>query len=184
MYRGTNYRKASDVFKFRLSPNGNNNISTLSSSENFTPIPPAHPVQNIKSNNVMNVTNITRYNKNADTDIREPEVFGPSMWFTLHNGAIHYPKEASPIVAEKMKGFILGFPYMIPCEKCQHHAIAYIEEHCSSIDEAIKGSDSLFMFFWKFHNYVNERLNKPQISLENAKKLYSENSTIKIMNYT
>jgi hypothetical protein len=183
MYRGTNYRKASDVFKFRLSPNGNNNITTLNpqsfSPENYTPVT---PVTHVQKNN--NVTNITRYNKNSDTDIREPEVFGPSMWFTLHNGSKHYPKEASPIVAEKMKGFILGFPYMIPCEKCQHHAIAYIEEHYSSIDEAIKGSDSLFKFFWEFHNFVNKRLNKPQISLENAKKLYSEDSTIKIMNYT
>jgi hypothetical protein len=116
-------------------------------------------------------------------DTREPEVFGPALWFTLHNGAMRYPEEASPIVAEKMKSFILGLPYMVPCENCQSHAISYIEKHYDELSEVVKGQKNLFKFFFDFHNYVNKRLGKPEMSLESAMQLYSGGTQLKIMKY-
>ena len=37
---------------------------------------------------------------------KDPEVWGPSFWFTLHNGAISYPLQANNICKQRMKQFI------------------------------------------------------------------------------
>ncbi len=173
MYRGNNYRKASDSFKFRISPVG--------ISEPY--IPPPSELPQVQQVQHTPVTNMVWQNKTVDMDTRDPEVFGPALWFTLHNGAIRYPEEASPIVAEKMKGFILGLPYMVPCENCQSHAISYVEKHYDELSEVCKGQKNLFKFFFDFHNYVNKRLGKPEMSFENAWQLYSGGNNLKVMKY-
>jgi len=110
-----------------------------------------------------------------------PNIWGPAFWFTIHNGANHYPLMATPIVKERMKGFILGLPEMIPCRNCQEHARVHIEG--SDLDKVCSGRSSLFAFFVEFHNYVNKRYNKPVISVEEAVKLYSNGATIDVFSY-
>jgi hypothetical protein len=104
-----------------------------------------------------------------------PEVWGPAFWFSLHNGALRYPKQASPIWKERMKHFIMGIPVMVPCEKCADHATAHLEDNWSNMDDIVSCRDNLFKFFWEFHNLVNQRLGKPQMSLDDAYKLYGGN---------
>jgi len=113
----------------------------------------------------------------------DPEVWGPSFWFTLHNGAAHYPRRASPLFAERMKGFIMGIPVMVPCEKCADHATAHIEANWHRLDEIVSGREELFKFFWEFHNKVNRRYNKPEMSLEDAWKLYTGRMEVQKMKY-
>ena len=36
----------------------------------------------------------------------DPKVFGPPIWFTIHNVSGLYPSSPSPILKERMKGFI------------------------------------------------------------------------------
>lgn len=102
-----------------------------------------------------------------------PEVWGPFFWFSLHNGALRYPVNASPTWRERMKNFIIGIPVMIPCEKCYTHATSYIEKHYEELDSVVSGRDVLFKFYCDFHNYVNKRLHKPIMSQEDALKMYS-----------
>ena len=114
----------------------------------------------------------------------DPRIWGPAFWFTLHNGAIRYPIKASRICAERMKGFILGIPVMIPCEKCQDHATSYIEANYSKIDEIVSGREQLFNFFVSFHNNVNERYNKPIMSNEDAYALYTSGVNVTKLEYS
>jgi len=102
-----------------------------------------------------------------------PEVWGTAFWFSLHNGALRYPIQASPTWKERMKHFILGIPVMVPCEKCSDHATAHLEANYYRLDEIVSTRSKLFEFFWEFHNFVNERLNKPKMSLDDAYKMYS-----------
>jgi hypothetical protein len=113
-----------------------------------------------------------------------PEIWGPSFWFMLHNGASKYPISASPIQSDRMKSFILGLPVMIPCEKCKEHATSYIENNYKNLDKICNSRSNLFEFFVNFHNRVNERYEKPLMSVENALKLYSGNVQISKMSYT
>ena len=124
-----------------------------------------------------------RYEEKKFDNSSHPDVFGPAFWFTLHNGASRYPIKASPFQAEKMKGFIRGIPVMLPCEKCALHAQSYIEENDKDIDDIVSGREKLFEFFWRFHNFVNKRNNKPEPSLEDAKKMYTGESTVLSLRY-
>jgi hypothetical protein len=113
----------------------------------------------------------------------DPRVWGPAFWFTLHNGSVNYPIKASPIWAERMKGFILGMPVMIPCEKCRDHATSHIEENYFRLNEIVSGREQLFNFFVSFHNYVNERYNKPKMSIEDAYSLYTSGVNVTKLEY-
>ena len=101
-----------------------------------------------------------------------PTIWGPSFWFTIHNGICTYPISASLIQKERMKGFILGIPVMLPCEICKVHATHYIDDIKKQLDIICSGRDSLFKWSVDFHNSVNKRNNKKELSQEEARKIY------------
>lgn len=102
----------------------------------------------------------------------DPKVFGPPLWFSLHNAAAYYPENAAPLHAERMKNIIIGLPVLIPCETCKEHATNYIEENKHLLMDICKTKKDVFKFFVDFHNYVNERLGKKKFSYVEAQNLY------------
>lgn len=125
-----------------------------------------------------------RYETRENLDLSKPEVFGEPYWFTLHNSAAHYPVKASVSCAQRMKGYILGIPVTLPCETCSDHATAFIEAHRDKLDYIVSGRAPLFEFFVDFHNTVNRRLGKPQVSLADAYKMFTSPVTITRMTYS
>ena len=117
------------------------------------------------------------------TNSADPEVWGPSFWFILHNGAVRYPEKASPLWKERMRNFIISMPVMIPCEKCADHAMAYIEANWKNLDNIVSGRKNLFNFFVDMHNMVNKRYGKPIMSYEEAYKLYTSTTNVTKMSY-
>jgi hypothetical protein len=111
-----------------------------------------------------------------------PDIFGPPVWFTLHNGAAHLPQDISPISMSRIKGFIDGIPDMlVACSACSEHARTFIENNRGRIN-SMKSGDDVFNFYVDFHNYVNQRLGKPLMSYADARKLYNGKST-KVFKY-
>lgn len=119
--------------------------------------------------------------KNANPS--SPEIWGPAFWFSLHNGAVQYPVDASPLWRKRMKNFIRGIPVMVPCEKCADHAAAYIESRDDDLDSIVANKDSLFRFFVEFHNFVNERIGKEKMSMDIAEKMYKGNADVLTIEY-
>lgn len=112
-----------------------------------------------------------------------PQIFGPPLWFSLHNASAHYPINPSPITSERMKNIIIGIPVLLPCKNCSEHATAYIEKNFDRLDDICSTRDKLFKFFVDFHNYVNVRYNKPVMSYEDAYKMYLGGIKINKMSY-
>ena len=134
----------------------------------YTPIPKTDDIISVDSKN-----NEKTYEKTDDNlSTSNPKIWGPPLWFTLHNMASKYPIKASPTYISKMKDFITGIPYILPCEVCKVHANNYIEENKNNLDDICSGRDKLFKFFVDFHNSVNKRTNKKEISYEEAYKIY------------
>ena len=127
-------------------------------------------------NNPVNILEMTFENV-KDMNTSNPNIWGPPLWFTLHNTAIKYPVIASPLYSSNMKNFINSIPYILPCEKCKVHAINYIETIKNELDYICNGRENLFKFFVDFHNSVNKRNNKKEISYEEAYKIYNSNVT-------
>jgi hypothetical protein len=115
---------------------------------------------------------VQKSNDNANNSINttDPSVWGPLFWFTLHNGASTYPLIANKIYRERMKGFIKGIPVMLPCVKCSGHAFEYINKN---LDDIVSGRIKLFKFFIDFHNMVNKRHNKKEMSYDDVFAMYS-----------
>ena len=129
--------------------------------ENKTPINNFHDIKN-EPNNYLTNQNYTTQNKHYNNENFEmsytrrkykntssPDVFGPPMWFTLHNGASKYPHNPGNLAKQRMKYFILGIPVMIPCTRCREDATAYIEKYKDSLDDICSSRLKLFEFFFE-----------------------------------
>jgi hypothetical protein len=113
--------------------------------------------------------------RNIPRGSSNPLVWGPLFWYTLHNSAIHYPVNASPLVKQRILNRIQAIPYEVPCKACQIHASAYIESLSDyDLDKIVSGRDNLFKFYVDFHNSVNTRLGKPVWSYQQALNYYSD----------
>jgi len=120
-------------------------------------------------------SNSIKQEKKNNEDIyylRDPTVWGPIFWFSLHNGAAKYPENPSNHMKEKIKGFINGIPYMLPCEECSDHAKNFIEKNKDRLDDIVKDRDSFFKFTYDLHDNANDIVGNKKISLEEAKKIY------------
>jgi len=131
----------------------------------------------------LNILDI-KYDTVEYTSTTSPPVFGPPMWFTLHNAAAHYVDNPSPLARERMKNVILGIPVLLPCQNCREHATAYIEKNYDNLDDVVSSRDKLFKFFVDFHNYVNQRYNKKIFTYEEAYKMYLGGAKVSKMSFS
>lgn len=113
----------------------------------------------------LNINVETRYS-NASS----PEIFGPALWFTLHNASVFYPESPTRYTKISMKNLILNLHVLIPCTTCKEHFSNFIKK--VNLDKVVESKENLFSFFVGLHNYVNFRLNKREMTIQEAKKTY------------
>lgn len=98
--------------------------------------------------------------------------WGPYFWYFLHIGATNYPKIPYTSQMEAMEKFVRAFHVMLPCKTCSDHAKSYVDHNSEEVNSAVFSRGNLIEFFIRFHNWVNNRLHKPQICVEQAKNAY------------
>jgi hypothetical protein len=96
-------------------------------------------------------------------------IIGPGYWSALH-------KLSAEANTEEGKKFFLYYLKFIrnhfPCIECKTHINEYI--NANPIEPYLKQEDGCFFWVWKFHNTVNRRLKKKEITLEEATKIYKK----------
>lgn len=105
----------------------------------------------------------------------QPAEFGPHYWFVIHNMGLTYPMRPNRVAKKRMSAFIEALPVLLPCKDCSEHAKEYLSQH--SVCDAVKSRESLYTFLWNFHNHVNERLGKRQMSLKDSLKIYNRGNS-------
>jgi FAD-linked sulfhydryl oxidase len=95
--------------------------------------------------------------------------WGPPAWHWGHLRAIFYPDKPSVEDRRLASNDVSEFISRLPCEECRNHATVYVGEH--PLDLA--NSDAFQMWWFTFHNAVNVRLKKPEISYTTYYELYS-----------
>jgi hypothetical protein len=100
-------------------------------------------------------------------------IWGPHYWFTLHTIAFHYPSKPNEVIKKKYYNFIQNIPLFIPNEKMGNDFIELLDKYPVSPYLDSKLSFIKWMHF--IHNKINEKLYKPQISLQDSIKLYYDN---------
>lgn len=109
-------------------------------------------------------------------------VFGPGGWFSIHLLAIN-AKTAQE--KDHFIRFMNLFCQNFKCKECQGHCSEYLKTNPPEtylnkdvyINEKYGTIPGVFKWSWEFHNAVNKRLHKPEMSFESAYKYYLPGSS-------
>jgi hypothetical protein len=115
--------------------------------------------------------------------IFDPAVWGEGTWLFLHAGSLS--ARAVPTPDEKVKywGFIEGLALMLPCKACSAHAQAYVDNARPFKDQIVSNRGNLIQFFVDFHNSVNARLGKPEMTRSQVLEMMSGTARVCTIKY-
>jgi hypothetical protein len=103
----------------------------------------------------------------------DPKVWGPHYWFFLHTIAMTYPHYPSTVTKKKYYEFIQNLPLFIPVEEISSEFSKLIDKY--PITPYLDNRDSFVRWMHFIHNKINEKLEKPTISLNDFfVKYYNE----------
>lgn len=112
----------------------------------------------------------------------DPKVWGPHLWSSLHYIALGYPDSPSPVDKYNYQNFYESLHTILPCEECATHYKALVQE--MKITPHLNDKYDLFKWTVNVHNAVNQRLGKPQMSYNDALRLYKPSSNAGVVQKT
>jgi hypothetical protein len=93
----------------------------------------------------------------------DPTIWGPHYWFFLHTVAMTYPHHPNAITKKKYYEFVQNIPLFIPVEQMSSDFEKLIDKY--PITPYLDNRDSFVRWMHFIHNKINEKLEKPQIML-------------------
>ncbi|MCJ7802183.1 MAG: Erv1/Alr family FAD-linked sulfhydryl oxidase [Candidatus Marinimicrobia bacterium] len=93
----------------------------------------------------------------------DPKVWGPHYWFFLHTLAMTYPHHPNTVTKKKYYEFIQNLPLFLPVEEISGEMSKLIDKY--PVTPYLDDRDSFVRWMHFIHNKINEKLEKPQISL-------------------
>jgi hypothetical protein len=107
----------------------------------------------------------------------DPKIWGPHYWFFLHTLSMTYPLHPNSITKKKYYEFINNLPLFIPVYEISTEFSKLIDIY--PITPYLDNRDSFVSWMHFIHNKINEKLEKPTISLSDFFiKYYDEYKTI------
>ena len=114
----------------------------------------------------------------------DPKVWGPHYWFFLHTVAMTYPHHPNSVTKKKYYEFIQNLPLFLPVEEISGDFTKLLDKY--PIAPYLDNRDSFVRWTHFIHNKINEKLEKPKITLnEFFVKYYDEykSKDIKLAEY-
>ena len=102
----------------------------------------------------------------------DPNVWGPHMWFFLHTIEMTYPLRPNAVTKKKYYEFIQNIPLFIPIEHMAGEFTKLLDEY--PVQPYLDKRDTLIRWVWFIHNKINQKLEKPQITLKDFYIKYYE----------
>ena len=84
--------------------------------------------------------------------------------------AVGHPEAPAAADRHRALGQIVAIVDALPCYECRNHARAYMYAHPPNL----ASGPCLQGWTWRFHNAVNARLGKPQLSARGDADIYRE----------
>lgn len=94
----------------------------------------------------------------------EPKIWGPHYWFFLHTITMTYPKYPNAVTKKKYYEFIQNIPLFIPVEAMSGEFSKLIEKY--PVAPYLDSRESLVRWMHFIHNKINQKIEKPQLSLK------------------
>ena len=114
----------------------------------------------------------------------DPKIWGPHSWFFIHTVAMTYPIRPNAVTKKKYYEFIQNLPLFIPVENISGEFSKLIDKY--PVTPYLDNRESLIRWTHFIHNKINQKLEKPQISLsEFYIKYYEEykSQNVKMVEY-
>jgi len=114
----------------------------------------------------------------------DPKIWGPHYWFFIHTVAMTYPIRPNAVTKKKYYEFIQNLPLFIPVESISGEFSKLIDKY--PVMPYLDNRESLIRWTHFIHNKINQKLEKPQISLSDFYiKYYEEykSQNIKLVEY-
>lgn len=99
----------------------------------------------------------------SSTVYLDPKIWGPHYWFFLHTLAMTYPHHPNAVTKKKYYEFIQNLPLFIPVEQISKELESLIDKY--PITPYLDNRDSFVRWMHFIHNKINEKLEKPQMTL-------------------
>ncbi len=103
----------------------------------------------------------------------DPKVWGPHYWFFLHTIAITYPHHPNAVTKKTYYDLIQNLHVFLPVEKIAREFSQLLDQY--PITPYLDNRESFVRWTWFIHNKINEKLEKPKISMEDFYTQYYEN---------
>ena len=113
--------------------------------------------------------------------VLEPNVWGPPFWFFLHTIAISYPNHPNSSTKKKYYELFQNIPLFIPVEKMGKDFINLLDEY--PVTAYLDDRESIIKWVHFIHNKINEKLEKPKITLNEFYLRYYEEYKPKDIKY-
>ena len=104
--------------------------------------------------------------------ILDPEIWGPHFWFFINTLALNYPNNPNDVTIKKYYEFIQNLPLFIPVEAMGNEFSKLLEQY--PIITYLDSRDSFIRWMHFIHNKINEKLEKPKISINDFYVKYYE----------
>ena len=101
-----------------------------------------------------------------------PVIWGPKFWFFFHTIAFTYPVHPNAVTKKKYYDFVQNIPMFLPVEEIATSFGNLLNEY--PIQPYLDNRESFIKWFWFIHNKINEKLEKPRITLAEFYLKYNE----------
>lgn len=102
----------------------------------------------------------------------DPNVWGPHFWFFLHTLTITYPHHPNSVTKKKYYELIQNLPLFIPVESMGNYFSKLLDEY--PVTAYLDNRESFVKWMHFIHNKINEKLEKPKITLNDFYFRYYE----------
>jgi hypothetical protein len=103
----------------------------------------------------------------------DPRVWGPHFWFFLHTVSMTYPHHPNTVTKKKYYEFIQNLPEFIPLNEIANDLRTLINKY--PVTPYLDDRESFIKWVHFIHNKINEKLEKPTLTLNEFYLQYYEN---------
>ena len=95
--------------------------------------------------------------------VLDPEIWGPHFWFFINTLSLNYPNNPNDVTKKKYYEFIQNLPLFIPVEEIANDFDKLLKLY--PVSSYLDSKKSFVKWVHFIHNKINEKMEKPKISL-------------------
>ena len=100
----------------------------------------------------------------------DASIWGSSYWFFIHTATFTYPEHPTTTIKKKYYDMLHNLYLFIPNTKMANYYQYLLREY--PIKPYLDSKSDLIKWGWHIHNHINQKINKPIISLSDFYGLY------------